>query len=158
MKIKAALLVASDRISRGESEDESGELARQVLSPVAEVVEKRVVPDEADQIRDALLGWCEQGLDLVVTIGGTGLGPRDVTAQATRSVIEKEAHGISTALLVRGLLGTARAMLSSAAAGVRGHTLIVNLPGSKSAVRESLEWLRTVLPHAVEMIHGGGHE
>ena len=94
----------------------------------------------------------------MVTIGGTGLGPRDVTAQATRSVIEKEAHGISTALLVRGLLGTARAMLSSAAAGVRGHTLIVNLPGSKSAVRESLEWLRTVLPHAVEMIHGGGHE
>ena len=158
MRIRAALLVTSDRISRGVGEDRSGEIACEVLGPIAEVVEKRVVPDEADRIRDALLGWCEQGIELVLTIGGTGLSPRDVTAEVTRSVIEKEARGISTALLVRGLQATPRAMLSSAIAGVRGQTLIINLPGSKSAVLESLEYLRDVLPHAIEVVHGGGQE
>ena len=158
MKIRAAVLVVSDRVSRGEREDESGEIAREVLGAVAETVEKQVVPDEQEPIREALLAWCEQGIDLVVTIGGTGLSPRDVTAEATRSVIEKEARGISTALLVQGLAATPRAMLSSAVAGVRGRTLIINLPGSKSAVGESLEYLRDVLPHALEMMWGGSHD
>jgi molybdenum cofactor synthesis domain-containing protein len=157
MTLRAAVLVTSDRVSRGETEDVSGEIARELLAPIAQVVEKRVVPDEAGQIRDSLLGWCEQGVDIVVTVGGTGLSPRDVTAEATRSVIEKEARGIGTALIVKGLESTPRAMLSSAVAGVRGRTLIINLPGSRAAVKELLEYLRDVLPHAVEMIHAGGH-
>jgi len=158
MTLRAAVLVTSDRVSRGEAHDESGEIACCTLARVAEVVEKRVVPDQADRIRRALVEWSERKLDLVVTVGGTGLSPRDVTAEATRSVLEKPAPGIATALLVRGLQSTPRAMLSNAAAGVRGRTLIVNLPGSRSAVRESLEFLADVLPHALEMIHGGSHE
>jgi len=159
MKIRAALLVVSDSVSRGERKDENGEIAREVLGSAAEVVEKRIVPDEPDQVRAAILRWCdEQEVDVVVTIGGTGLSPRDVTAEVTRTLIEKEASGISTALLMQGLRATPRAMLSNAAAGVRGRTLIINLPGSTSAVRESLEYLRDVLPHAVEMIWGAGHD
>jgi len=158
MKLKAALLVTSDRVSRGEAEDESGEAARELLAPVAEVVEKRVVPDEAEAIRRVLMEWSDAGLDVVLTIGGTGLSPRDVTAEVTRSVIEKEAGGIRTALLVRGLQSTPRAMLSGATAGVRGRTLIVNLPGSRSAVREYVELLVEVLPHAAEMMRGETHE
>ena len=158
MKIKGAVLVTSDRVSRGEREDESGEIARELLGQIAEVVEKKVVPDQAERIREALLAWCERGIDVVITIGGTGLSPSDMTAQVTHSLIEKEARGISTALLVRGLADTPQAMLSSAEAGVRGHTLIVNLPGSKSAVRDSIEYLRDMLPHAIEMMWGGGHE
>jgi len=158
VKIMAALLVVSDRISRGEREDRSGEIAREMLGSYADIVDKQVVPDEPDRIRAAILRWCEQKVDLVVTIGGTGLSPRDVTAEVTRALIEKEARGISTALLVHGLTATPRAMLSNAAAGVRGRTLIINLPGSISAVRESLEYLRQVLPHAVEMMWGGAHD
>ena len=157
MEIRAALLITSDRIARCENEDVSGVVAWEILSSIAGVIEKKVVPDEPGGIRDALLQWCERGIDLIVTIGGTGLGPRDVTADVTRSVIEKEARGISNALLVKGLASTPRAMLSSAAAGVRGRTLIINLPGSKLAARELLEYLSDVIPHALEMIRGGGH-
>jgi len=158
MRLKAAVLVTSDRISRGESEDVSGEVACEALAPLAEVVEKRVVPDDAESVRSALLEWCECRLDLVVTVGGTGLGPRDVTAQVTHALVEKEARGISTALLMRGMQSTPRAMLSSPAAGVRARTLIINLPGNPTAVREGLEFLRELLPHAIEMVHGGTHE
>ena len=153
MRIRTALLVVSDRISRGEREDRSGEIAREMLGSYSEVVEKQVVPDEPERVRAAILGWCEQKVDLVVTIGGTGLSPRDVTAEVTRALIEKEARGISTALVVHGLTATPRAMLSNAAAGVRGRTLIINLPGSTSAVRESLEYLR-----AVSYTHLRAHE
>jgi len=116
------------------------------------------VPDEAGEIRQALLSWSAQGVDVVVTVGGTGLSERDVTAQTTRSLLEKEAPGITMAMLARGLQATPRAMLSGAAAGVRGRTLIVNLPGSISAVRDYLGLLREILPHAVAMIHGHHHE
>jgi len=158
MSLKATVLVTSDRTARGEGRDESGEIAVELLAPIAEVVGKRIVSDDAEKIRDALLEWCEGGVDLIVTVGGTGLSPRDVTAEVTRSLIEKEAAGISAALIARGLQSTPRAMLSCAVAGVRGTTLIVNLPGSKAAVREYLEYLQEVLPHAVKMIRGGGHE
>jgi len=155
--MKAAVLVTSDRVSRGEARDESGEIAVELITAMAEVVEKRIVPDEADRIRDVLLQWCAQGIDVVITVGGTGLSPRDVTACVTRSVLDKEATGISAALMAQGLAETPRAMLSSAAAGVRGRTLIVNLPGSKSAVRQYLQYLLPILPHALEMMHGKGH-
>jgi molybdopterin adenylyltransferase len=154
MQIKAAILVASDRISRGEERDRSGALAAELLGGTADVAELRVAPDEVDQIASTLHEWCAQGLDLVLTIGGTGLSARDVTPEATRRVIERETPGITTALLLRGLRSTPKAMLSRAVSGVRGRTLIVNLPGSTSAVRELIPYLCEALPHAVEVLFG----
>ena len=158
MKIRAAVLVTSDRRSRGEGQDESGEMAVRLLGGVAEILEKRIVPDEPEQIREVILAWWDKGVDLVLTIGGTGLGPRDVTAVVTRSLIEKEAGGITTALLIQGLQTTPRAMLTGAVAGVRGRTLIINLPGSPAAVELYVKYLLDVLPHAVDMIRGGKHD
>jgi molybdopterin adenylyltransferase len=155
--MQAAVLVTSDSVSKGEAKDESGVLAVELLSAVAEVVEKRVVPDEAPLIREALLSWSDKEIDVVITIGGTGLSPRDVTAETTHAIIEKEARGISTALIVRGLQTTPCAMLSGATAGVHNRTLIINLPGSKTAVQEYLEFLIPVLPHALSMVRGKGH-
>ncbi len=152
--MKAAILVTSDRIYRGEERDRSGAAAAEALAEAAEVVETRVVPDEAGLVEAALLEWCSRGVDLVLTVGGTGLAPRDVTPEATRRVVEREAPGISTALLARGLESTPRAMLSRATAGIRGGTLIVNLPGSTSAVRELVPYLMQVVPHALEVIGG----
>ena len=149
MQIRAAILVASDRISAGAQKDSSGALAAELLAGTADAVEVRVVPDEVVRIAAVLHEWCADGMDLVLTIGGTGLSARDVTPEATRSVIERETPGITTALLVRGLQSTPRAMLSRAVSGVRGRTLIVNLPGSNSAVRELVPYLCEALPHAV---------
>lgn len=154
MRIRAAILVTSDRISQGLEKDRSGALAADLLSGVGDVIEVRVAPDEFDRIAEALRDWCEAGLDLILTVGGTGFGPRDVTPEATRSIIEREAPGISTALLVQGLASTPRAMLSRAVAGVRGRTLIVNLPGSASAIEESVPYLLQVLPHMLEVLAG----
>ena len=154
MQIRAAILVASDRISQGREVDKSGALAGELLAEVADVVEIRVVPDEEDQIAAALLGWCADGIDLVLTVGGTGLGPRDVTPEATRRVIERETPGITAALLIRSLQSTPKAMLSRAVSGVRARTLIVNLPGSTGAVRDLAPCLVAVLPHAQEVLSG----
>lgn len=154
MPMRAAILVASDRISRGVEADRSGALAAELLAAVADVGEVRVVPDEADLIAETLHEWCASGVDLVLTIGGTGLSPRDVTPEATWRVIERETPGITAALLMRGLQSTPKAMLSRAVSGVRGRTLIVNLPGSTSAVRELVPYLCEVLPHAVEVLSG----
>ncbi|MFP4028607.1 MAG: molybdenum cofactor biosynthesis protein B [Candidatus Brocadiia bacterium] len=157
MDLKVAVLVTSDRIAAGKAEDKSGKIAREILRDVGEVVEKCVVPDETEEIRESLLAWCGSDIDIIVTIGGTGLSPRDRTAEVTASLIEKEASGISCALIMRGLQDTPKAMLSCGTAGIHNDTLIVNLPGSTSAVEDYLEYLRDVLPHAVEMMHGGGH-
>ena len=156
-RFRAAILVVSDRASAGRMEDRSGPQAAAMLEPLAGACQTAIVPDDAAQIRSRLLAWCEEGVDVILTLGGTGLSPRDVTPEATRSVIERELPALPLALMVKGLAATPRAMLSRAVAGVRGRSLIVNLPGSPSAVRESVEYLRDVLPHAVEMIHGGGH-
>lgn len=158
MKIKAAILVTSDRISRGTEQDRSGPAAAEALSEIAQVVEIRVVPDDLERIVESLREWCDQGIDLILTVGGTGLGPRDVTPEATRSILEREAPGISTALLVHGLASTPRAMLSRASAGVRDKTLIVNLPGSTRAVEDSVRHLVAVLPHALEVMSGRPEE
>jgi molybdopterin adenylyltransferase len=154
MRIRAAVLVTSDRISQGLEQDRSGHAAAEILSGLGEVGETRVVPDEFDRIVEALQGWSDQGVDLVLTIGGTGLGPRDVTPEATRTVLDRETPGISTALLMQGLRSTPRAMLSRATSGVCGRTLIVNLPGSTSAVRESVPYLLQIVPHALEVMRG----
>ncbi len=158
MKIDSAVLVVSDRVSRGEREDESGPAAREVLDEFTDVADTAVVPDSYTQIRSRLLEWSAERIDAVFTLGGTGLSPRDVTPEATESVIEKKIPAMTTALLFNGLMDTPKAMLTRGVAGVRRRTLIVNLPGNPDAVRSGLEYLREVLPHAVEVLQGRANE
>ena len=155
--ISAGVLVVSDRVAAGVMEDRSGPEAAAALAGVADVREAAVVADDYDQIRGRLIDWSDGGLDVIFTIGGTGLSPRDVTPEATKSVIERDVPAIPSALVVNGLKSTPRAMLSRSVAGQRGQSLIINLPGSPSAVRESIACLKDVLVHAVEMMRGGDH-
>ncbi len=157
--VTVGILTISDTASRGGREDLSGDAIREMISTIGgEVAEYRIVPDEVDQIAECLRAWADgRALDLVLTTGGTGLSPRDVTPEATRSVLTREVPGIAEAMRLEGLKHTPRAMLSRAVAGVRGRTLIVNLPGSPRGVRESLGAVLDVLPHALEMLHGGDH-
>ena len=158
MKIESAVLVVSDRVSRGEREDRSGPAAREVLEEFTDVADLAVVPDSYTQIRSRLLEWSAERIDAVFTLGGTGLSPRDITPEATESVIEKKIPAMTTALLFNGLRDTPKAMLTRGVAGVRGRTLIVNLPGNPDAVRGGLEYLQEVLPHAVEVLQGRANE
>ena len=154
--MKIAVLTISDRASRGEYEDEGGPLVAEIASKIGDVIEKAVVADDVAAIGQALVAWADVGtIDLILTTGGTGLGPRDVTPEATRAVIEREAPGLAEAMRLAGLEKTPFAALSRQVAGSRGSTLIVNLPGSPKAIREGLEAILEVLPHAVEMMHGG---
>jgi len=155
--ISAAVITLSDKGAAGERTDASGPLIAELLSGVAEVRYYDVLPDEQDQIRDRLLKYVGM-VDLILTTGGTGLSPRDVTPEATRMVIEREVPGIAETMRLEGLKKTNRAMLSRAVAGVRGRTLIVNLPGSPKAVRENLAVILDVLQHAVEKIKGDPSE
>lgn len=153
--MRASVLVASDRISSGQEQDTSGAKAAELLREAgADVAAVRVVPDEEDCIAHLLCGWRNEGVDLVLTVGGTGLAPRDVTPQATSRVLDRETPGITTALLAKGLESTPKAMLSRATSGVADRTLIVNLPGSASAVEELVPYLMEVVPHALEVIAG----
>lgn len=155
LAIRAGVLTISDKGARGEREDTSGAAARALLAEAGvEVVRVAIVPDEGDRIADTLREWCAGGLDLVLTTGGTGLAPRDVTPEATRAVLDYEVPGIAEALRADGLRRTPFAMLSRAVAGVRGRTLIVNMPGSERAVRENLAVLLPVLPHAIATLRG----
>lgn len=149
------ILTVSDRSSRGERADASGpaivEFFRVRLGWQA--AELAIVPDELAAIRDTLIDWADRlQLALVLTTGGTGFAPRDVTPEATRAVIERETPGIPEALRAATFKFTPHAMLSRAVAGIRGRTLIVNLPGSPKAVKENLEVLVLVLPHALELL------
>lgn len=154
--MKVGLLTVSDRAAAGEYVDQSGPLLTQIIETrtVWDVVSAATVPDELDHISRLLLEWCDAGLNLVLTTGGTGFAPRDVTPEATRAVIEREAPGIVEALRAESLKITRHAMLSRAIAGIRGHTLIINLPGSPKAVRESMDILLPVLPHALNLLEG----
>ena len=156
MTIRAGILTASDKGSRGERADTSGAAIRELLAGIGgEVARYEVVPDERARIAATLRAWCDGGeLDLVLTTGGTGLALRDVTPEATLDVAERLVPGIAEAMRAEGLRHTPTAMLSRGVAVVRGHTLIVNLPGSEKGVRESLGAVLGVLAHAVELLRG----
>jgi molybdopterin adenylyltransferase len=159
--ITIGVLTISDGAARGEREDLSGESIRTLaaLLPDAVISAGTIVPDERDQIAAVLREWSdEQKLNLILTTGGTGLAPRDVTPEATLSVIEREAPGIAEALRAISLKYTPMAMLSRGVAGTRGRTLIINLPGSPKAVRECLEYALPVLPHAINLLTEGPKE
>jgi cyclic pyranopterin phosphate synthase len=157
--LKAVVIVISDSVSKGERSDKSGKLAIERLkSSGFEVVDYRVIPDDASQIESSLIIACDElKVDLVLTTGGTGLGPRDSTPEATKKVLEKEVIGISEALRMHGQKRTPLSMLSRGAAGVRGKTVIVNLPGSLKAVSESLDALIPGILHASKMLEGHRH-
>jgi molybdenum cofactor synthesis domain-containing protein len=156
--IRAAVVTVSDRSSRGEREDLSGpEVARLLSLLPAEIVAVEIVPDEAEEIRRVLLHLCDRlDLDLVVTTGGTGVDPRDVTPEATRPLLDREIPGMAEAMRADSLSRIRTAMLSRGVAGVRGRTLVVNLPGSPSGARENLSAILDVIPHAIGKIRGGG--
>jgi cyclic pyranopterin monophosphate synthase len=157
--LKAAVIVVSDSVSRRKRHDRSGKLAIERLeSDGFEVLDYRVVPDDLGKIESSLINACDTlKVDLALTCGGTGLGPRDTTPEATRNVIEKEVTGISEALRTYGQKRTPMSMLSRGVAGVRGKTIIVNLPGSVKAVSESLDALIPGILHGPRMIGGHGH-
>ena len=150
-----SVLTISDRCSKELCEDKSGPLISELISSVAETGEYVIVPDEKELISAELIRLSDEvKSDIIFTTGGTGFAPRDVTPEATKAVIEKEVPGIPEAIRAKSLEITPKAMLSRAAAGIRGKTLIINLPGSPKAVHESLEVVMPVLAHAVETLSG----
>jgi molybdopterin adenylyltransferase len=156
--IKVAVLTMSDKGSKGEREDVSGPAIAAMLRGIgAEVTHSEILPDEKQLITKKLIEYSLK-VDLILTTGGTGLSPRDVTPDATLEVIDREVPGIAEAMRAEGLKKTSRSMLSRAVAGVKGQTLIINLPGSPRAVKENLEVIMDVIPHAVEKIKGDTSE
>ena len=158
--MKVGVITISDKGYRGEREDTSGLVIQEMVRELdAEVAFSTVVPDEEDEIKKVLIrGADEMKLDLILTTGGTGVSPRDVTPEATLEVIEREVPGFAEAMRMEGLKKTPHAMISRAVCGVRGRTLIVNLPGSPKAVREGLEVILPALPHAIAKIQGDPSE
>jgi len=156
--ITAAVITMSDKGSRGEREDLSGPAIAQLLPEIGvEVAHYEIIPDEKALIKEKLIHY-SRIVDVIFTTGGTGLSPRDVTPEATLDVIDREVPGIAEAMRLEGLKKTRRAMLSRSVAGVRGRTLIINLPGSPKAIEEGLEAILEVIPHAVEKIKGGSED
>lgn len=148
-----AVLTLSDKGFRGEREDVGGRLIAEMIKDIGSISYHDVLPDDRETIKMRLLEYAGK-VDLILTTGGTGLSPRDVTPDATLEVIERQVPGIAEAMRLEGLKKTNRSMLSRAVAGVRGQTLIINLPGSPKAVQENLEVIIDVLPHAIEKIKG----
>jgi len=156
--ITVAVLTLSDKGSKGEREDESGLLIQEMLKDIkAEIKYYDVLPDEKEMIKEKLLEYSAK-VDLVLTTGGTGLSPRDITPEATLEVLDRQVQGIAEAMRLEGFKITKRAMLSRSVAGVKGRSLIVNLPGSPKAVKESLSIIIDVIPHAIEKIKGDTSE
>lgn len=158
--IKVGILTASDKGSRGERVDESGQLIGEMVKKIdGTVVAYDIIPDEFEVIREHLITYSdEKGVDLILTTGGTGFSPRDVTPEATIAVADRLAPGIAEAMRAESMKITPKAMLSRAAAGIRRKTLIVNLPGSPKAVRECLEVILPALPHGIEILKGEASE
>ena len=157
--IKVAILTVSDSCAQGKREDVSGQTIKDMLAEDKfEICEKRIVADNHEAIANELKYFSDEtDVDIVFTAGGTGLGPRDVTPEATNAVCEKIVPGPSEIMRAQGWKKTKSAVLSRGIVGIRNRTLIINLPGSSKGVKESLEIILDVLPHAVEMMHGGGH-
>jgi molybdenum cofactor synthesis domain-containing protein len=161
MNITIGVLTISDGAAQGVRQDLSGETMHTLLTQMsgAIVAISAIVPDEQEEIAAILRAWSdEQHLNLILTTGGTGLAPRDVTPEATKMVIEREAQGIAEAMRFKSLQYTPMAMLSRGLAGVRGRTLIINMPGSPKAVKECLEYILPVLPHAINLLIEGPKE
>ena len=154
MSIRFGVLTLSDRSARGERSDASGPaLAALIEAQGWSVVEQSLLSDDESAIRVALIDWADGGqMDVVLTTGGTGFAPRDVTPEATRAVIEREAPGLAEAMRAASLLITPHAMLSRVVAGIRKRTLIINLPGSPRGAVENLQVVIPVLPHAVQLL------
>lgn len=157
---KVVILTISDRGSKGERKDSSGPLIREMLKELpAEVIHYEIIPDEKEQIINALKKSADRlKADLILTTGGTGLSPRDVTPDATLMVIEKEVPGFSEAMRAESLEKTPHAMISRAIVGIRGSSLIVNLPGSPKSVKENLSVILPALPHALSKLKGDPEE
>ena len=155
MVIRFGVLTVSDRSSRGERPDASGPVLEELVKSQGwEVVKKGIVPDDMDILRKKMISWVDCGeLDVILTTGGTGFSPRDVTPEATWAVIEREAPGLAEAMRAASLQVTPHAMLSRAAAGIRAGTLIINLPGSPKAAKENFQAIQVVLEHAVQLLH-----
>lgn len=158
-RIKAAVVTVSDKASRGEREDKSGEVVSEVLSNAKiDVLRREVVADELEELKKLLIELSDSGFDLIVTTGGTGISPRDITPEATLSVVQKEIPGMAEAMRFESRKKTPYAMISRAVCGMRGRTIIINLPGSPSGARECLEVVMPAIPHAVEVASGSAHE
>ena len=152
--IKVAILTLSDKGSKGERKDTSGPAIGKLVKKIdAEIVASEILPDEKALIKKKLISLCKKA-DLILTTGGTGVSPRDVTPDATREIIKYEIPGIAEAMRLKGLKKTLFAMISRAIAGVRGKTLIINLPGSPKAVKENLSAVLSIIPHTIEKIQG----
>ena len=156
IKIHAVVITASDASSWGEREDRSGEALVELLTEMgAHIVAKEILPDDLEPLADKLRAYADRpDVNLIVTTGGTGFGPRDNTPEATSRVIEREAPGLAEAMRIETLKNTPMAMISRGVCGIRAATLIVNLPGSPKAVRESFAVIKPVLNHAVELLAG----
>ncbi len=147
------ILTASDRSSRGEREDLSGPVIREWAAKMGySVAEEIIVPDNTEDIRNALIKMCDEKISLVLTTGGTGFSPRDNTPEATRSVLEREAPGFAEAIRSASLKITPHAMLSRAVSGIRGTSIIINMPGSPKAVKEALEIIEAAVPHGISLL------
>jgi len=156
--ITVAVLTMSDRGSKGEREDLSGPMIEDMIKAIgAEVKYFEILPDEKEIIKEKLIEYSKKA-DLILTTGGTGLAPRDVTPEATLDVLDKQVPGLAEAMRSEGLKKTSRSMLSRAVAGVKGRSLIINLPGSPKAVKENLAVILDVIPHAIEKIRGDPSE
>ncbi len=154
--LNIAILTISDKGSRGQRQDVSGPVIREVVSQIeSSVVKYEIIPDEREAIAGKLMEWADGGgVDVILTSGGTGLARRDVTPEATLSVIDRSVPGFAEAMRAKSLEKTPMAVLSRAVSGLRGECLIINLPGSPKAVKECLEVILPAIPHAVEIIKG----
>lgn len=155
MRRTGVVVTVSDRASRGDRNDTSGAAAERLLTTAGiHLYDRRTVPDDIARIAETLTELSDGGVDLIVTTGGTGLAPRDVTPEATRQVLEREAPGLAELIRAEGLKHTPHAALSRGIAGIRKQTLIVNLAGSEKAVTEGLEALLAILDHALDTLKG----
>ncbi len=158
--IKAAVLTISDKGSRGEREDLSGPAVMEMLGNIgAEIINYEIIPDDAEVISARIIRLSDEtGADLIVTTGGTGVSPRDVTPEATKAVIDRELPGMAEAMRAESLKKTPHAMISRTVCGIRGKTLIINLPGSVKGAKENLAVVLPAIPHAIEKICGSDAE